>query len=710
MRRFIFLSIILLLAGIALSDGGIIPIEPPYWSLPVPPKLSIGEHIVDVEIDGELAYTTVDEVFINDNDVVLEGDYIFPLPEDAAVSEFYMYVDGKKISAEIMDADEAERLYQEYIRKKIDPALLSFYGRGLFRARVSDIPAHGKKRVQLKYSEIVKKEGSLNCYVYPLNIDDFTEKPIKNLDIKINLKADRDIVNVFSPSHKITVNMKSTREYEVVLKQEDVKPDKDLYLYYELTEEGYGLSLVTHKEPQEDGFFLLLMTPSVGKEGLDQAREIVFVVDKSGSMRGEKIEQVKKALSYCVEHLNLIDRFNVISFSSEVAMLFDEPVSANEDNKAKALEYIDSIEARGGTNINEALIKSLEQFDSNSNAVRMLIFLTDGKPTIGTVDEATILDNIAKANESVIGYIFGVGYDLNAFLLDRISETLHGMTEYIAPYENIDDAVVRFYDAISKPALVDARLDFGEIEVYDVQPAKLGSIFAGQQIVVMGRYKGEGITSIYLTGLIEGVESTYTFTADFKKSKHPYIPVLWATRQVAYYLDEIRLHGENEELVEEIKYLAQRYGIVTPYTSMFISEITGTEPRTIIYRPLGAEEARAMDSIGFSGGAPTFSEKAMRESELGVSIAEDIAKMKKGYSGYETKVVKKVEDVAFYLKDKVWVDSRYKEGMEKKKVEYGSDAYFGLMGRDEKLARLLSVGRNAIIVWEGVAYEIVEKS
>ncbi|MGQ9706742.1 MAG: VIT domain-containing protein [bacterium] len=709
MRRSIsfLLAISAIINGSLFADGGIIPIIPPHWARPVPPKLSISEHFVNVEISGDLAITSVEEVFVNNNDIALEGDYIFPLPENAAVSEFYIYIDGKKISAEVMDAKKAEQLYQEYIRKGIDPALLSFYGRGLFRARVTDIPAHGERKVEIKYSEVVPKEGNLNRYVYPLDIEQFTEKPLEKLEIMVSLKSDRDIVNVFSPSHQIMVERRSQKEVEVILKKEDIKPDKDLYIYYEQSEKGYGLSLVTHKELIEDGYFLLLMTPPIGEDERASAREIIFVIDRSGSMRGEKMEQVKKALKYCVEHLNIIDRFNIISFASDVELLFKNPVLADDNNKSRALEYIGDITPRGGTNINEALITAMAQYGKDLTAVKMLVFLTDGKPTVGTIDESEILVNISKVANDITGYVFGVGYDLNAFLLDRVAENLKGMTEYITPYEKIDDAIVRFYSAISKPALTDAKLDFGNAGVYDVQPFKLGSIFAGQQMMITGRYKNGGQTEITLLGTTNGETREMTFPINFKKAKNPNIPVLWATRQIAYYLDEIRLHGENEELVSEIKTLAQRYGIVTPYTSLFISEITGIEPRQVKLIPWGVEELRAMDSIGlFGGGGAKFESPATKEGELGVSISKDIEKMKSGLSGYEAEIVKKVEDVAFYLKDNIWVDARYKEGMEKKKIDYGSSQYFELLKKDATLARFLSVGKNVIVVWEGVAYEI----
>ena len=709
MRKYVsfLLAVSAVITGSVFADGGIIIIEPPHWTRPVPPKLSISEHFVNVEISGDIATTSVEEVFVNNNDVTLEGDYIFPLPENSAVSEFYLYVDGKKVSAEVMDAKKAEQLYQEYLRKKIDPALLSFYGRGLFRARVTDIPAHGERKVEIKYSEVVPKEGALNRYVYPLDIEQFTDRPLEKLEIKVLLKSDRDIVNVFSPSHTVTVNRRSPKEVEVVLKKEDIKPDKDLYIYYEQSEKGYGVSLLTHKELVEDGYFLLMMTPPIGEDERAGAREIVFVIDRSGSMRGEKMDQVKKALKYCVEHLNIIDRFNIISFASEVEPLFKAPVLADDTNKARGLEYIDDITPRGGTNINEALITAIGQYEKDITAVKMLVFLTDGKPTVGTVEDANIIDNVSKVSDDITGFIFGVGYDLNTFLLDRIAENFKGMTEYITPYEKIDDAVVRFYDAISKPALTDAKLDFGSADVYDVQPIKLGSIFAGQQIMITGRYKAGGTTDITLLGMTNGETREMTFPVDFKKVKNPNIPILWATRQIAYYLDEIRLHGENEELVEEVKTLAQRYGIVTPYTSLFISQITGIEPKQVTLIPWGIEESRAMDSIGsLGGGGAKFEAPQMKEGELGVNISKDIEKMKSGLSGYETEVVKKVEDVAFYLKDGMWVDARYKEDMTKEKIDYGSSEYFELLAKDASLARLLSVGKNVIVVWEGVAYEI----
>ena len=267
------------------ADGFIIPRPRPQEVIP---PLTVKSHHVTVEITDQAALTSVDQIFINNFDRDIEGTYIFPLPEGAALSEFAMWIGDEKVTGRILDSVEARRIYEDIVRRMRDPGLLEYAGRGLFQARVYPIPAHGEKRVRISYAQVLKAEKGLVKYVYPLNTEKFSRDPLRDVSVAVRLKAGSPILNVYSPSHRVSVRHEGEGEARIGYEDKNVRPDKDFVLYYSLSRDDVGLSWLGTRG-EDGGYFLLLASPRYAAERERvMNKNLVLVLDSSGSMSGNQ--------------------------------------------------------------------------------------------------------------------------------------------------------------------------------------------------------------------------------------------------------------------------------------------------------------------------------------------------------------------------------------------------------------------------------------
>jgi Ca-activated chloride channel family protein len=696
----------------ALADGVVIPDPPPDLMPPEIPWLTIRYHRVDVTIEDQVAITRVEQEFVNEYDWEAEGTYIFPLPDGAAVSEFAMWVDGTRVEGKILEADEARAIYEDIVRRRRDPALLEYVGRSAVQARIFPIPPGGSRKVELEYSQVLPVENGLVRYVYPLNTEKFSARPLEEVSVRVEVRSKDAMHALYSPTHQDRLFIERDGDYRAVVGYEeyDVLPDQDFDLIYTVSHEDVGLSLLTYKEPGEaEGFFLLMAAPAVEVDRVIP-RDVILVLDTSGSMDGEKIAQAKDALAYVLDHLNDEDRFNVIAFSTGLRQYARGLRPASDAREA--IKWVDGLEAAGGTDINRALLEALDQVDEERPTV--VIFLTDGLPTEGVTEIDRILANVeATASKNVRLFPFGVGDDVNTVLLDTLAEQQRGATGYVRPHERIDEEVSGFYSKISTPVLADIELDFGDVLVEDTYPYPLPDLFAGTQLILVGRYRlpspsgggaggGGCATKITLTGEVDGETQEFAYEGYFRGSGgDSFIPRLWATRKIGYLLKQIRLHGEREEWVDAIVDLSVRYGIITPYTSFLIDEddILTEEGRD------EAGEAMRTATPAPAVGAPA-AERAEKEGDLydsesvggGEALPEEAAQ-----------VVRLVGSKTFLLQGGVWIDTAFDPSkMTTVKVGFGSDEYFDLLAARPEWGAYFALGARVILVAEGVAYEVVE--
>ncbi len=670
------------------GDGVIIPTMRRH---PMPAKamyLTLKDHKVDINIQNNIGQVKVDETFYNPYDFQIEGEYIFPLPKGALPSKFSLVINGKEVQGKVLERDEARRIYESIVRRMRDPALLEYYEHNLFRAKVFPILAKKDIKTSIRYEyELPRKQDFYELF-YPFKIEGVSPEPIKNVVISFNIETDQPIKQVFSPTHKIDV-IKKEKQAKGAYEANKVKPDKDFILYYSVSRQDFDLSLLNYKK-DEDGFFLLgLSTPAEAPKKEILPKDILFVIDISGSMSGEKIEQAKNGLNFFVQHLNPDDQFNIITFSTDIDAFKNELVSATKTNIEAASKFIKGLQAQGGTNINDALIKGLEMLGGKRPSY--LLFLTDGLPTVGITNLDEIIKNTKKNLERERLFVFGVGYDVNTILLDMLSKEGRGVSEYIEPAEDLEIAISSLYSKIMYPALENPNIEFKNIEVYKLHPSDLGDLFYGQDVIIAGRYKKAGKGQVILKG--KKKEKSIVLQEDFnfpnQSDELDFIPLIWARKRVGYLLSEIRLHGENKELTDEVIALGKKYGIVTPYTSYLVRE----EERDAA--PLAAEP-QTFKGASTGMGAVRMSKKLdYLRNELAESSPELVS-------------IKQVGQKTFYLKDDIYVDAEYKEGMKTKQLKFESTEYFELLNRYPEYARYFSISKEIIIVINGIGYKIIE--
>jgi Ca-activated chloride channel homolog len=779
MKRIFLLPLLVVLSGSvlsALADGLIIIKEPGWQRVPQPvfpgpsPRpyapLEITYHHVNVKIDGQIATTSVDQDFYNPNPQRLEGTYLFPIPKGGQIDKFTMEIGGKEVQAELLAADKARGIYEDIVRKLKDPALLEYADRDVFKVRVFPIEPNSHKRITLSYSQVLASDAGLVSYIYPLNTEKFSAKPIHDVSIKVELENKQSLKTIYSPSHAVEVKRHGPNKATIAYEASEVQPDTDFALYFAPEKDDVGLNLLTCKKSGEDGYFLLLASPGMdAKEKQVVLKDVVFVLDTSGSMSGKKINQAKKALNFCVENLNDGDHFELVRFSTDVEPLFDKLVDASTSNRSKAEDFIKGLEASGATAIDDALRKALSLRPADSARPFVVIFLTDGMPTIGVTDEDQILANVKKSDSGQTRiFCFGIGTDVNTHLLDKLTEQSRGYSQYVLPEEDLEVKVSGFFAKIKAPVLANPVLNFtGDIRATKLYPSSLPDLFKGEQLVLAGRYSGEGNSAVTIEGVVNGSTRKFTYEVKFpeESSDHEFIPRLWATRRVGSLLDEIRLHGENAELRDEVTALARKYGIVTPYTAYLIVEdedrrgvavntrslqnmdkdinvrheakrswdtlnsgldggraIAGAQLNYDLKNAVAAPMAASSMPAGISGGGGGFGGESgnnFARRSLGLTSADSPAAKAPDEQAREQLVQysqqsRFVSGRNFFQNGSQWMDSEVQNNQAAKhtRIQFNSPDYFDFLAKNQEALPWLALGQNVQFVLNGVVYEIYE--
>lgn len=694
----------------------------------VTPGVIVAAHTVDAVVEGRVAQVQVTQVFRNQSRTVAEGVYIFPLPKDAAVSDFQMTVNGEVLEGKLLDRDEARRIYEQIVRSQRDPALLEYLDRGLFQASVFPIPPGETRTVDFSYSQVLAPDGNLLHFNYPLSTERFSTAPVEEVAVTVELLDQPGLRTIYSPNYPITIERTAEDRATAVYTASDDQPAGDFDLYWGVADEAIGLDLLSYKPAGEDGFFVLLAAPGVAATDEVVARDIVVVLDVSGSMRGPKMEQAVDAVRYIVENLNAEDRFNLITFSTGVSLWESALQPADGDAIAAALDWLADAKATGSTDINRALLEALAQLDTGDDDGRpaYVLFLTDGQPTQGEQDAGAIVRNALNnlpAERTPRLFTFGLGYDVNTDLLDTLATDLRGRSQYVRPDEPIDEAVSDFYATVSTPVLADLAVDFGpDAHVEELYPFPLPDLFAGQQLVVAGRYRDGGPVEVTLSGQVNGEERLFVYPDRelVERGGDDFVARLWATRKIGYLLAEIRRSGPEPELVEAVTELSLRYGIVTPYTSYLVLE------PNVVAMPAGdamadrqffdsarvyergaqaAQEMAAAPAAGEAAVAASQARSALQEAETVREQAEQM-RFVAGRSFAMQSLVQAPDGQVLEL----WVDQAYTPGMRTTTIEFGSDAYFALLD-EPGMAEWLALSPELIVVTgedEAIRVTVVE--
>ncbi len=726
--RFVaMLGAALVLTAVSAAAQGVIVPGPcrrcptPPRPIPLPRSLPIKSIKIDTKILSQVATTHVEQVFRNDTDATLEGTYLFPIPDEAAIAEFAIWDGDRRLVGEVRSREEARRIYDEIVRRQRDPGLLEYAGKNLFQASIYPIPPHSDKKLELTYSQVLRAESGTVAYSYPLGTGRQATQ-IGSVAGRIELENKEPIRNIYSPTHAIEV--KRNGERRSVVSFETGNQPQDFQLFYGISREDFGVTLLTHREPGKDGYYLLMISPKDDwSEQEYAAKDIVFVLDTSGSMADAgKMEKARAALLFGIRILRPQDRFNVVSFAGEERLMEPRMISADEAGRKRGETFAQSLRPMGGTNINQSLLAAMRQFE-NSSRPRMLIFMTDGLPTVGETNATRIVDNARAAKVAGLRlFTFGVGYDVNTTLLDKLAAENGGVADYVEPKEDLEVKVSNFFAKVNYPVLTELKLDMAGVETDLVYPRALPDIFRGAQVTFIGRYRNPvdmDFVRLQLGGKSAGASKNFLFNNlrfPLREEDNDFLPRLWATRRVGWLMEQVRSNGEQKELRDEIVDLGTRYGIVTPYTSYLALEpgadaesvtvsrnnqgfIAGRPP-TANMSPGTAAPMKAADASVGTGMIGVQQSKRAREQQEVLRVEKDSPSSAIRTAGGKT----------FYLRDGFWTDSEFKAGstLPVTEVKFGSDAYFDLLKQKPRLGEFFSLGEKVIVVLEGRIYRVVE--
>ncbi len=719
-----FILVNLLLTAALFAQGRIIlppPEEPRLPELPEPLKPVVLEELsADIRIRDHVARVRLEQTFYNPNRHNVEGTYLYSFDRDTRPGKFYLYINGKKTAGELLGAGKARKIYEDIVRRMKDPALLEFSGQGLLRARIFPFNGRDRRKIELSYDQTLRETQGL--YKLQLPIRQSAQGRIESYSVVINLQTRGRLGTVYSPTHDISLKKIDEHRVEIRFGKKQVRGDQNFIIYY--SESGGdidGRLLSFRPRSDRDGYFMLFIKPRFPvREKNALPKDVVFVVDASGSMGGRKIKQARGALRFCVSQLNSGDRFDIIRFSGSTSRFGGRLTEAGARQKDDAFYFIDNIRPAGGTNIHQALREALDILNvPGEGRTKSIIMLTDGLPTEGLTDVRRIVESLnLNALNDIRLFSFGVGFDVNTYLLDRLAEESAGRTEYVLPGESIEAPVSQLFASISSPQLSDVTLNFGRTGVDDVYPAKISALYEDRAIIVTGRYRKGGTMPLEISGMRFGKRVSYKYRLELldRNRENDFIAGMWAGRKVNHLLNRIRFEGENPEWVATIKELGRVYGLVTPYTSYLVREEKETLLEISRRRPAMRvlQNKRAMED-DISGevmdmlAAPAMSASG---SYGGMAVKKSMARKKmlgttgRGRSMLATR--RYIRGRAFALRGVEWVEEGLPQNISYIKITFNSPGYWFLYRSAAEVRYFLALGKNITFEWQGRYYRIME--
>ena len=737
------------------------PPHPPFPPHPIPPRpihrflpLELKEVKIAAKIRDQVAQTTLEQTFYNPSNRRVEGTYIFPIPENAEIESIQMEINGNMTKGEILNAKKAKEIYEKIVRESKDPALMEYSDKAIFKIRIFPIEPKKEKKIKIKYKELLKKDGRMNAYKFPLRAEKFLTKPVNQISLKISINSENELKSIYSPSHKIDIEREGKKSALLSYKEKDILPENNfeiLFSTHQDDELSIGFDFITYKEKgNETGYYAMLISPGNWRPDTLISKDVIFVLDSSGSMRVKKLDQAKSAINFCLKSLNKTDQFEIIRYSTETESLFGNLKSANKKNLNLAKDFIQNIEAGGGTAIEEALLEAIKTSTpkklKDTKRPRQIIFITDGRPTIGETRTDKIIDRIIKTHHPIKKntriFSFGIGTDINTKLLDLISQKTKASTEYVLPGESIELKISGFYSKVAQPVMTNISIkNESSVRLSEEYPKDLPDLFKGDQLVTLGRYKinqeNEENFRAFMQGSIAGKQVKFNLNEKINPNiDNAFIARLWATRKVGYLLEEIRLHGEIEELKDTVVKLARKWGIVTPYTSYLILEDEESRGVPIARQSIGnrkvipknnnitIQEARlirrkieAESFLGFSKNETGDSAVAASRASNELKSANQSGAFRDAYKesqygntnhNFKQQATRRIAGKTFFQNASGWIDSlasdeSYKEEI---KIKFASNLYFKLLYQRPENAKWLSVGTNLQIVIDEKLYDI----
>jgi Ca-activated chloride channel family protein len=682
--------------------------------------VTITEVNATVDIVEQVATTTMDVSLTNATGARLEAQMVVPVPEKAALRGFTFQGAASEAAAQLLAKEEARKLYDEIVAKTRDPALLEFIGHSVVRSSIFPVEPGGAQKVRITYEHVLPADGDRIDYALPRTESIDYHVPWK---VTASIKSKSPISTVYSPSHKLDTTRISSNQLAARVAADATTEPGAFRLSYLLERDGITASLLAYPDPKIGGGYFLLLAgaPVKAPEKNALKREVILVLDRSGSMAGEKLEQVRAAALQVLEGLEDGEAFNIIVYHEAVESFAPEPVIKNAETMRAARAYIKGLGVRGGTNIHDALLEAL-RLKPTEGCIPIVLFLTDGLPTVGNTSEKAIREVASKANphERRI-FTFGAGVDVNTPLLDKIALETRATASFVLPGEDVEVKIGQVFKRLVGPVLAGPKLQALDASgkpalgrVREVTPAKLPDLFENDQLVLLGQYTSEDPLTFVLDGNFFGQQRSFKFdfTLDKATTKNAFVPRLWASRQIATLTDAIRELGADgaaataaadpkvKELVDEIVRLSKDFGILTEYTAFFAREGTDlTQPVHLAMETLTNYQMRAMATrSGYGSVNQSFNNNAQ--------IMQGCANSRNGYwdanmNRVSISTVQQVNDRAFFKRGNRWVDSSLLDkanAAPKKVVVVGSEEFRQLAYRLAAQSRQGCVALNGEIL------------
>ncbi len=673
---------------------------------------------VRVELVDRVLRYEITETFVNRGSRVGEADFMFPLPKGAAFQDLKLEINGEMVAGETMNANQARQIYEEIVRRQRDPALLEWMGYGLLRARIFPIAPGEQKKVVVRFQTVAQREGDA------LRIDYFrgvrtsqregNQRPEGRMSFVLTYPNDPMYGRAYSPTHSIfegdystdtygdrsfaSYNRGSTRRVEI----RDAHGEVTLLIPIRRSAAA-AISLLANAPGNDDGFALITLSPPAVQPRA-VPRDLTFVIDVSGSMSGEKIEQARAAGKQVLRSLSTMDRFRLIDFSSDVRTFRDAFSVATRENIRAAERYLDDLDAQGSTNISGALEEALSS-PVQSGRLPIVLFLTDGQPTVGERDASAIAASVAKQRGSRRVFTFGVGADLNVSLIEQLALEGRGTASFVRPDESVERAVGIVASRLTSPLVTDVRIRADGVRLRKMHPSGAVDIFAGEDLVILARYDGSGNAIVRFDGQTTSGPvswSTRVFFPD-RSRENPFVARLWATQRVGYLSAEKRKHGGSREVDDEIRELGERYGIPTEFSSYLV-----VEPGTVRLRGMssGTNQLSSVVTTGAATAAAPAVQFEAAKSAAAQRSATSISAADAASGLRDDGNVRRAGNVTFVLRDSVWTDVRYKKSGAVLQVKPFSDAYFKLIELQPDLREVFAIGERMIVAGRSMAIEL----
>jgi Ca-activated chloride channel family protein len=612
-----------------------------------------------------------------------EGRIVFPVPAGSSVTDLVLSGGPETLEGRLLDADDATRIYEDIVRRMIDPALLRSLEGDLYEVRAFPVPPGEERQVSFTVTTPLLAEG--DAAIVSLPWSRMSPRPASGL-VNVDVDVPWEVRSAIAPGFDMDEERSGEGDLELGWESPSGwTPETDFRLHLSGGEGLVDTRLLAHREDGEDGYFSLLFVPVLDSDEA-VARDVVVVIDRSGSMEGEKMQQAIDAAAYVLEHLGEEDRFAVVDFSRSIRT-FDDDLRPAEDAEA-GVEYVRDIQAGGNTNISGALEEGMSFLDGERPGT--VIFLTDGLPTVG-IDSAEDILELAEdaAPERTQLFAFGVGYDVDTILLDSLARAFVGSSHYVAPEEQIDRAVATLFEQVSTPVLSDVSIDISGVETWDLAPLEIPGIFAGNQVMLTGRYSGDGDATVTVTGNTAQGHESFSYEVDFPEEADddPAVAQLWAQRRVADLLTELRIEGARDSLIEEIVDIATQFGIVTPYTA-YLAEEPEMALRDDEAMDFFSEQSAALAEAPAAGQEAVERAKAVDDLRAGNAIS--------AASGNEA--VQRLGSHAYYLVEGAWTRDDYEAGTDAPEVSVGSAEFLALIGQSPEIAEAAALGERVITV------------